>query len=74
MQIVGKDVTLDIAQGSGAFLVAELCERVMKEGTDEDKKLLKSWFGDDIRKKIEKGDTKGKNILLEKVDALRSSV
>lgn len=72
MRIVGKDVTLAMAQGSGAFLVAELCERVTKDGNDEDKKTLKAWFGGDVRKKIEQGDVKGKNVLLEKLDALRS--
>jgi len=63
-----------MAQGNGAFVVAELCRQVNTGGTDEDKKLLRTWFtqegvSDEVRSK----EIRGKNILLESIDALLST-
>ena len=61
------------AKGNGAFVVAELCEKVCKEGGDAERAMMRSWFSDDIRAQIEQGDAKGKNVLLEKLNALFGS-
>ena len=68
VRLVGKETTLAMAKGSGAFVVAELVERVSAEGSDETKKELKEWVkhigsaGDEV---------KGWGILMEKVKALK---
>lgn len=67
VQTVGRDVTVAMAQGDGAFIVAALCERLAEEGSTENKKAVKSWFGKEERKKI---DGKGAAVLLEKLEAL----
>jgi pumilio family protein 6 len=73
LAIVGRDVTVAMAQGNGAFVVAELCSRVIAEGTDEEKMLLRTWVtGDGVRTRILDGELKGKNVLLESIDALNS--
>ncbi|EPQ51495.1 ARM repeat-containing protein [Gloeophyllum trabeum ATCC 11539] len=72
VQIVGKDVTLAMAKGNGAFVVAELLERVKAEGSDELRKEVRAWFSGQVKKEIEGADMKGKKVLLEKIDALSS--
>ena len=68
VRLVGKETTLAMAKGSGAFVVAELVERVSAEGSDETKKELKEWVkhigsaGDEV---------KGWGILMENVEALK---
>ncbi|EMD36246.1 hypothetical protein CERSUDRAFT_115203 [Gelatoporia subvermispora B] len=67
VQIVGRDVTVAMAQDDGAFIVAALCEQLAEDGSKEDKKKVKSWFGKEERKKI---TGKGSAVLLEKLQAL----
>lgn len=62
-----------MAQGNGAFVVAELCRRVSTEGTDEEKRLLRKWFSKGVSKDIRDKEMKGKDILLESIDALSST-
>ena len=68
VRLVGKETTLAMAKGSGAFVVAELVERVSAEGSDETKEELKEWIkhigsaGDEV---------KGWGVLMEKVEALK---
>jgi pumilio family protein 6 len=70
---VGRDATVAIAQGNGAFVVAELCRRVSTEGTDEGKSLLRTWFTEEgVSKDIRDKEMKGKNVLLESIDTLVS--
>ncbi|KDQ55462.1 hypothetical protein JAAARDRAFT_71318 [Jaapia argillacea MUCL 33604] len=72
VKVVGEDVTVAMAKGGGGtFLVAELLERVRAEGSEDEKKLVKAWFGEGVVGEIERGDVKGKKVLLEKIQALR---
>ncbi|KAJ7025570.1 armadillo-type protein [Mycena alexandri] len=73
---VGKEVVVAMCtkgERNGAFVVAELCEALMgKEGDEakEAREKLKGWFGKEVVKEIEGGETKGKKVLLEKIAAL----
>lgn len=74
VQTVGEDVTVGMCtrgEGNGAFVVAELCETLVRdtERTTARQKV-KSWFGDDVRKAIEAGEAKGRKVLLEKLGLL----
>ena len=62
-----------MAQGNGAFVVAELCRRVSMEGTDEEKMLLRAWFTEQVSKDIQDKEMKGKSVLLVSIDALVSA-
>ncbi|KAG6810840.1 hypothetical protein H0H92_010104 [Tricholoma furcatifolium] len=73
--IVGKDVTLGmctLGEGNGAFVVAELCEALVREGKKRsgERKKVKEWFGDEARVAIENGEAKGRKVLLEKIMSL----
>lgn len=71
--VVGREVVRAMARGDGAFLLAELCERVRAEGGDEERAVVRGWFGKKERKEIEASEVKGKKVLLEKIDALRNA-
>ena len=63
-----------MAQGHGAFVVAELCNRVNAEGTKEEKRLLQTWFtGGGISENIRDREMKGKSVLLESIKDLLST-
>ncbi|KIJ64088.1 hypothetical protein HYDPIDRAFT_91143 [Hydnomerulius pinastri MD-312] len=70
LSTVGKDTTRAIAEGDGAFVVAELLERIREEGSDEEKKKVKGWFDDAFVARIKDSEVKGKNVLIEKIQAL----
>ena len=70
---VGQDVVVAMAQGNGAFVVAELCRRISVEGTSEEKELLRTWFADDVNRSIWSKEVKGKDVLLKSIDALFST-
>ena len=70
LSTVGKDATLAIAQGDGAFVVTELLERIREEGSDEEKKQVKDWFDDAFVAVMRDSEAKGKNVLVEKIKAL----
>lgn len=71
---VGRDVTVAIAQGNGAFVVGELCMRVSAEGTDEERRSLRTWLTEEgVNKDIRDKEMKGKNVLLQSIDALLST-
>lgn len=72
MVTVGKDVTISMAQGEGAFVIAEFLQRIKEEGNTEERRTVKNWFDEDVIEGIKKSETKGRNVLLEKVDALSS--
>jgi len=67
MKIVGREVTLQMAKGDGAFVVAELCVRILERGSDEEKSSLKDWFQEADIREIEESQAKGKKVLLEKL-------
>lgn len=70
LSIVGRDTTIAIAQGDGAFVVAELLERIREEGSDEQKTKVRGWFDDSFIARMKDGEAKGKNVLVEKIKAL----
>lgn len=70
IQVVGEDSTVAMARGDGAFLVAELLERVSEEGSEVEKKEVKGWFRKSVRDELESGDGKGRKVLLEKIAKL----
>jgi len=71
---VGRDVTVAIAQENGAFVVAELCRRVSVEGTDEERRSLRTWLAEEgANKNIREKEIKGKNVLLRSIDVLLST-
>jgi pumilio homology domain family member 6 len=74
LAVVGQDVTVSMAQGSGAFVIAELCNRVNAEGTKEERRLLQTWFTEGgISESIQEKEMKGKGVLLESINALLST-
>jgi pumilio family protein 6 len=72
VNIVGKDATIAmcVGDGNGAFVVAELCEALMRENLIEEKATVKKWFGGKVVQEIEAGQAKGKRVLLEKIALL----
>ncbi|EGO22720.1 hypothetical protein SERLADRAFT_356787 [Serpula lacrymans var. lacrymans S7.9] len=70
LKVVGQDVTVSMAKGDGAFVIAELLERVQQEGRKGEKSTVKGWFNHDVTSSIENSDGKGKNVLLGKIAAL----
>ncbi|KAJ7715530.1 NUC119 domain-containing protein [Mycena metata] len=58
----------------GAALTVKFVEAVLmgkeEEEAKEARKTLKGWFGKEVVKEIEGGETKGKKVLLEKIAAL----
>ena len=70
---VGRDVIAAMAQGNGAFVVAELCRRISVEGTSEEKELLRTWFAEGVNESIRSKEVKGKDVLLKSINTLFSS-
>ena len=54
-----------VGEGNGAFVVAELCEALVRGELIEEKAEVKRWFGKKIVKEIEAGQAKGKKVLLD---------
>lgn len=60
-----------MAKGSGAFVIAELVERLVEEGSQEDRASLKKVFGGrKVKEEIEDAKPKGWEVLCEKIDKL----
>ncbi len=73
VQTVGKENTLAMALGEGAFVVAALCETVIRagEGATGLRKTLKSWFDEEVKERLQgEGVHKGRSVLVEQVVAL----
>ena len=72
VNIVGKDATVAmcVGDGNGAFVVAELCEALIRGDLLEEKVKVKGWFGEKLVQEIEAGQAKGKRVLLEKIALL----
>jgi len=68
MHKAGRDNVLGMACGGGAFVIAELCERLRtsRQGVDE----AKGWFGRKEVENIRNSGVKGKDVLLEKIKLL----
>lgn len=61
-----------MAKGEGVFVVSELLERVVEEGSDGEKTVLRGWFGGKVKEDLESEDGKGRKVLLEKIAKLGS--
>ena len=60
-----------VGNGNGAFLVAELCEALIRGEVDTARKSVKGWFAaPPVFKQIEESEAKGKKVLLEKLSLL----
>ncbi|KAF8443677.1 armadillo-type protein [Boletus edulis BED1] len=70
LSIVGGGTTIAIAQGDGAFVVAEFLERIRQEGNDAQKTQVRGWFDDSFVARMKDSEGKGKNVLVEKIRAL----
>lgn len=70
LKAAGKDNIVRMAKGNGAFVVVELVQRVNEEGSAEEKKTLKEWFGPSVLAEIEAGNGKGSSVLLERLRSL----
>lgn len=63
----------EMARGDGAFIVAELIERVRAEGSEEDRARLVEVFGKagkKVRKEVESGQPRGWNVLVKKLELI----
>ncbi|TFY80642.1 hypothetical protein EWM64_g3375 [Hericium alpestre] len=69
VEAAGKEHTLEMAKSGGAFVVAELLERINKEGDKALKAKAKGWFAD--FDKDEGEGVRGWGVLMEKIEALR---
>ncbi|KIM72847.1 hypothetical protein PILCRDRAFT_829556 [Piloderma croceum F 1598] len=68
--IVGEERTVALARGDGAFVVAELLERMIEEGSDSEKEAVKGWFKGGVISDLKGGEGKGRKVLLEKIAKL----
>jgi pumilio homology domain family member 6 len=76
LRIVGEndgERVVAMAKSEGAFVVAELCERINLEGSELDKKLLRKWFDDVVMEDLERLEVRGMGVLLEKLKALKGN-
>ena len=74
LTVVGRDVIVAMAQRNCAFVAAELCRRVNTEGTDEERRLLRTWFTEkEVSRDIRVKEMKGKDVLLGSINALLSA-
>ena len=89
MNEVGRDATIAmcLGTGNGAFVVAELVEALNRGlgeggiqegrervGVEEARKTVKAWFGKEVVEEVERGEAKGRKVLLEKLSLLSSSL
>ncbi|KJA17660.1 hypothetical protein HYPSUDRAFT_191994 [Hypholoma sublateritium FD-334 SS-4] len=73
VRTVGQEptVTMCVGNGNGAFIVAELCEALIRGESTYGRQKVKEWFGSaDVVKQLEASEVKGKTILLEKLTLL----
>ena len=59
-----------MAKGTGAFVVAALCDRVRLQGAEEERKKLKKWFSQGVRDALKNSEVKGRDVLLESLTLL----
>jgi pumilio family protein 6 len=62
--------TMAMARGNGAFMVTELLERVIEEGSESERMIVKGWFSGKVINDLKNGEGKGRKVLLEKVAKL----
>jgi pumilio homology domain family member 6 len=70
VQAAGQENIVNMSLGGGGFVVAELCERLRQEGDAVMRNEVASWFEAKVRAELDKSTTKGKAVLLAKLNAL----
>jgi len=63
----------EMARGDGAFIVAELIERVCAEGSEEDRARLVKVFrkaAQEVRKDVESSRPRGWDVLVKKLELI----
>jgi len=72
VDLVGRDGTVGmcVGNGNGAFVVVELVEALNRREGEVAGKTVKGWFGNEVVLEIEKGEAKGKQVLLDKLRLL----
>ena len=70
MQVVGRDVTVAMAGGDGAFVVAALCEQLAEHADLAEKETVKGWFDAKTKKDVQEKGAKGVSVLLESLSKL----
>ncbi|KAH9855555.1 ARM repeat-containing protein [Lenzites betulinus] len=70
VQHVGRDTTVAMAMGDGAFVVAALCEQLAEHEDAEERKTVKGWFDAKTQKALQEADAKGVKLLLETLKKL----
>ncbi|TFY77347.1 hypothetical protein EWM64_g6664 [Hericium alpestre] len=71
VEAAGKEHTFEMAKSGGAFVVAELLERINKEGDKALKAKVKGWFASFGEDGGEGEGVRGWGVLMEKIEALR---
>ncbi|CDO74224.1 hypothetical protein BN946_scf184721.g3 [Trametes cinnabarina] len=70
VQLVPRDVTVAMAKGEGAFVVAALCEQLAEHEDVDERRVVKGWFDSKTQKEIKEAEGKGVNVLLESLKKL----
>ncbi|KAG8903928.1 pumilio domain member 6 [Tulasnella sp. 403] len=73
VKAVGKEKLVTMAAGGGSFVVLEIVERCLQDGTGDEKDMLNEWLGSAVPLIQEKGP-KGKDLLLAKLSELQTAV
>jgi len=58
-----------MGRGEGAFVIVEFLQQIREDGSIEERRTVKNWFDEEVVDRIKKSETKGRNVLLEKIDA-----
>ena len=70
VQVVGPEVTVAMAGGDGAFVVAALCEQLAEHADLAEKETVKGWFDAKTRKNVQEKSAKGVSVLLDSLNKL----
>jgi pumilio family protein 6 len=73
VRVVGQEptVAMCVGNGNGAFIVAELCEALLRGEQTYGRQKVKAWFGaPEVVQQLEESEVKGKAVLLEKLALL----
>ncbi|KAF9479209.1 ARM repeat-containing protein [Pholiota conissans] len=73
VRVVGPEptVAMCVGNGNGAFIVAELCEALIRGEQNYGRQKVKEWFGSpEVVKQLEESEVKGKTVLQEKLALL----
>jgi pumilio homology domain family member 6 len=66
-----ENVVKMASDGMGTFVVAELCQRIHVEGSDDEKQTLSNYFSKDDQNRIRDSDVRGRDLLVQNLRRLR---